>query len=94
MKKVILMILLTLCASTIALADHGNGDGKGLKGANISVSHIGDVPPGLEGKGRPSGLIKQDKTPPGWSRGEKTGWDNDRDRWNIFDWDSSHDRGD
>ena len=31
-------------------------------------------PPGLQGR-RPPGLEKQDKTPPGWSKGRKAGWD-------------------
>lgn len=34
----------------------------------------GAMPPGLQGKGLPHGLSKQNKIPHGWSQGRKTGW--------------------
>ncbi len=40
---------------------------------NRGIVTSGSTPPGLQGR-RPPGLEKQDKTPPGWSKGKKTGW--------------------
>lgn len=38
----------------------------------------GSEPPGLAKKGHPSyGLVKKDKVPPGWNKGEKEGWENE-----------------
>lgn len=32
------------------------------------------VPPGLQGKDLPAGLSNQNRTPHGWTEGEKRGW--------------------
>lgn len=71
MKKILLHILtfaavvgfslgnIVSAATTITLADN-------------------DPPPGLQGKGGaefPKGLEKNEKTPEGWTHGEKKGWD-------------------
>lgn len=39
-----------------------------------SASSTPHRPPGLSKGRRPPGLEKQDKTPPGWSKGKKEGW--------------------
>ncbi|RDI42706.1 hypothetical protein [Aquicella lusitana] len=46
-----------------------------------------DAPPGLKNKGQPPGLAKKDKVPPGWSEGEKRGWEDKgffRSAWDRF----------
>ena len=45
-------------------------DGACLPGTEVEDS---DLPPGLEEL--PPGLAKKDKTPPGWEKGEKSGWE-------------------
>ncbi len=100
MKKIFLLIILSLCTSSIALAGHANGKAKGVnmkagKGPIVNIAHppvkakaVGNVPPGVSKNGMPPGLTKQGKVPPGWSKGEKSGWDNDdgmvRRNWNRF----------
>jgi hypothetical protein len=42
--------------------------------ANFGSVTGGATPPGLRGKVSPSGLNMQNKTPYGWSQGEKKGW--------------------
>lgn len=66
MNKISLIVftcLLTVCLTGAQAASfHGGGGGS---------------PPGLSGKGGgefPRGLEKNEKTPAGWSHGEKTGW--------------------
>lgn len=50
-----------------------------LSSTSIFAAPPGSSPPGLSGKGGdefPQGLEKQEKTPPGWSHGQKQGWSN------------------
>jgi hypothetical protein len=94
MKKIITLLLISLCSTTIALADHGQGKGVGKghghgnKGnpAIVLPSDLTNAPPGIEKGGYPPGLAKKGKVPPGWSKGEKSGWDDDRSVFKRF-WD-------
>lgn len=48
------------------------------KVANATTDAVVDVITGEDDKSSkslPPGLAKKDKTPPGWDKGEKTGWD-------------------
>jgi len=65
-KFIITMLYLTTFTfSLVAVGSHGIGMGGGSFGG---FSH----PPGLNSK--PYGLMKQGKTPYGWSKGNKVGW--------------------
>lgn len=44
----------------------------------------GNVPPGLQNKAMPHGLQMQNKTPNGWNKGEKEGWEKNRHDNNGF----------
>lgn len=67
MKKVFALSVIALSASlfcSLGHAAYGSDDSK--------------TPPGLQNKGvddHPKGLENQGKTPAGWKKGEKSGWD-------------------
>lgn len=50
----------------------GGGQGHGNSGGNSVTG--GAIPPGLQNKGTPPGLKMLNKTPSGWSKGQKKGW--------------------
>lgn len=79
-------VLYGLCCAlymfaSLSMADPGPGQGHGfghqpgvVGGGNPHITSplVGSHPPGLTNT--PYGLMKQNKTPKGWSRGLKKGW--------------------
>lgn len=69
MKYVLaLFSLMFALFSQCVLADPPGGRGPHAMGG------VAGTPPGLQGEALPHGLSKQNKTPPGWSKGRKRGW--------------------
>lgn len=70
MKIKYLIVVLCLISSATFAKPAGvvNGPGRVGVGANAAM------PPGLHGKAYPHGLYKKNKTPHGWTKGQKRGW--------------------
>lgn len=103
MKKITALIicLFALSSVTFAASPAGVGQGVGNPGKGQGVGKVDKFnkfdktntsvingPPGLQDKGMPPGLSKKNKTPPGWNKGEKRGWDDNdnvfKRSWNNF----------
>lgn len=73
----IILSAFTLVASILlsftSFANHGIGS-ENSHGKTGFHSTTGTMPPGLQKKEMPKGLQMQNKTPHGWSKGEKEGW--------------------
>jgi hypothetical protein len=69
--KMLSFVALGVSLTVTAFADPGMGRGGGN---NYNQNYQGgrSYPPGLSNS--PHGLMKQEKTPYGWSRGKKRGW--------------------
>jgi hypothetical protein len=83
MKNTILVITAILLTTPLVVcADPPAGRGQGNSSANVynkqvlknTPSVVVTVPPGTKNGNTPYGLSKQNKTPPGWNKGEKQGW--------------------
>ncbi len=73
MKSLIVMsLIVTLVSGTVFAKVQGGGGGRGAR--NLGPATTGVMPPGLQHNGMPHGLNKQNKTPYGWSQGQKKGW--------------------
>ena len=88
---VIAVVVLSVWALPVSAAPkEGKAPGKaraseaetaGDRIANETADAVADVLTGEKAKAEPSkgslppGLAKKDKTPPGWDKGKKTGWD-------------------
>jgi hypothetical protein len=76
------LIILSFFITTASNAGPGNSGGGHGQGQSHGQGHQnagdfgggGDLPPGLQKRGKPYGLEKQNKTPSGWSKGKKKGW--------------------
>jgi len=64
------LLTMLICGSVFA---KGPPSGAGNSHGNFGPAS-GSMPPGLHDKGTPPGLDMQNKTPQGWSEGQKTGW--------------------
>lgn len=72
MRTLIALFMITsLITFSNTFANPPAGKGPGSHGFGTGVSNM---PPGLQQKGLPPGLNKNNKTPYGWSQGKKTGW--------------------
>ena len=70
-EKIFTLSIMTLTA--VFLCSSGYAD----TGTNNAMLQTQNSPPGLQGKGGaelPKGLEKQEKTPAGWDKGKKRGW--------------------
>lgn len=84
-KKITMIMLLFVCAFSVSVMAKPQKESKASateRVGNEVADAVADVLTGDDsGKAAPSkgamppGLAKKDKVPPGWSKGEKTGWD-------------------
>jgi hypothetical protein len=80
MKYLLAILALAICitlATPTLMADHGQGKGKG-KGKGNPHANKHDDERGWERRGAYEYQTygDHDNRPPGWSRGQKTGWEN------------------
>ena len=67
------IVAILLSAPSFANPPAGvGGQGKGNTGVGSVTKGV--VPPGLQNKAIPQGLQMQNKTPTGWTKGKKKGW--------------------
>lgn len=72
--KIFLIFLISIFISFASFANRGMHGGNPHGGWKNSNTVTGTMPPGLHKKGMPHGLQMQNKTPSGWSQGNKEGW--------------------
>ena len=75
--KVTHLITVFILFFSVAAFAHSQGKGKGVQRhfqQNNDSTVQTNKPPGLQGSHFPPGLEKLNKTPPGWSKGKKVGW--------------------
>ncbi len=86
MKKLVaMMAIFVLAASPVFAApkakDHPQQSDAGDRITNEAADAVADILTGEDGKKKtstshlPPGLAKKGKTPPGWDKGKKVGWD-------------------
>jgi len=86
MKKLVaIMAIFVLAASPVFAApkakDHPQQSNAGNRITNEAADAVADILTGEDSKKKtstsklPPGLAKKDKTPAGWEKGKKTGWD-------------------
>lgn len=86
MKKLVaIMAIFVLAASPVFAApkakDHPQQSNAGDRITNEAADAVADILTGEDSKKKtstsklPPGLAKKDKTPPGWDKGKKVGWD-------------------
>jgi hypothetical protein len=66
--------LAAILFSVTGFANPPGGVGGGHGNSSFGSITGNATPPGLQGRGSPHGLQMQNKTPYGWSQGQKRGW--------------------